>query len=92
MTDKPVKYTAQLKGVRELALAGAADLSWWTDHLAGEGPLLLAGDGRVLAQLRPIAGERIDAFDRPIGAGGHVVGPRSHDSAGPVCARRGSTS
>ena len=45
MTDKPVKYTAQLKGVRELALAGAADLSWWKDHLAGEGLEPVEADG-----------------------------------------------
>lgn len=36
MEPPAVKYIAQLVGVRELALWGAAELSWWRDHLAGE--------------------------------------------------------
>jgi len=41
----PVKYIAQLKGVRELALHGAADLAWWGERLAGEGLAPVAADG-----------------------------------------------
>ena len=50
MASKPVKYIAQLKGVRELGLFGAADLSWWTDHLGGEGlePVAVDGSAQVL--------------------------------------------
>ncbi len=50
MASTPVKYIAQLKGVRELGLFGAADLSWWTDHLTGEGlePVEVDGHAQVL--------------------------------------------
>jgi len=40
-----VKYIAQLKGVRELALHGAADLAFWEERLAGEGLVPVAADG-----------------------------------------------
>ena len=42
---KPVKYIAQLAGVGELALHGAADLDWWRAHLAGEGYEPVEADG-----------------------------------------------
>ena len=42
---RPVKYVAQLTGVRELALHGVADLSWWRAHLAGEGLEPVESDG-----------------------------------------------
>ena len=45
MESSPVKYIAQLKRVRELALVGTADLSWWRDHLAGEGYEPVEEDG-----------------------------------------------
>ena len=45
--EQPPKYVAQLKGVRELALFGAAELSWWRDHLAGEGLEPVEVDGRA---------------------------------------------
>ena len=50
MDTPPVKYIAQLNGVRELGLFGAADLSWWQDHLAGEGlePVEVDGSAQVL--------------------------------------------
>ena len=46
----PVKYIAQLEGVRELALLGAAELSWWRDHLTGEElePVEVDGHAQVL--------------------------------------------
>jgi len=40
-----VKYIAQLKGVRELALHGAADAAWWRRHLAAEGLEPVEADG-----------------------------------------------
>ncbi len=36
-----------MKGVRELALLGAADLSWWRDHLADEELEPIERDGRA---------------------------------------------
>ena len=42
-----VKYIAQLKGVREVALLGAADLSWWRDHLVDEELEPIERDGRA---------------------------------------------
>ena len=36
MRQSAIKYIGQLYGVRELALLGTADLSWWRDHLASE--------------------------------------------------------
>ena len=45
-----VKYIAQLGGVRELALHGAADLSWWREQLVGEGlePVEVDGAAQVV--------------------------------------------
>ncbi len=50
MEPQPVKYIAQLKEVRELALLGAAELSWWRDHLAAEElePVEVDGQAQVL--------------------------------------------
>ncbi len=50
MEPLPVKYIAQLEGVRELALLGAAEFSWWRDHLAGEElePVEVDGQAQVL--------------------------------------------
>ena len=42
---KPVKYIAQLAGVGELALHGAADLDWCRAHPAGEGYEPVEADG-----------------------------------------------
>ena len=47
MNPPPLKYIAQLKNVRELALMGAADLSWWQDHLAAEDLEPVEVDGRA---------------------------------------------
>ena len=41
----PVRYIADLTGVRELALHGAADRGWWREHLAGEGLEPIEADG-----------------------------------------------
>lgn len=45
-----LKYIAELRGVRELALHGAADVSWWRKHLAGEDlePVDVDGRARVI--------------------------------------------
>lgn len=50
MKPTAVKYIAQLKGVRELALFGAADLTWWRDHLASEElePVEVDGEAQVV--------------------------------------------
>ncbi|MFQ5411236.1 MAG: hypothetical protein ACE5EC_03025, partial [Phycisphaerae bacterium] len=47
MNPPPIKYIAQLNNVRELALYGTADLSWWQDHLAGEELEPVEVDGRA---------------------------------------------
>lgn len=47
MKPPPVKYIAQVEGVRELALLGAADLSWWREHLADEELEPVEVDGRA---------------------------------------------
>jgi len=47
MGPPTVKYIAQLNDVRELALLGAADLSWWRDQLAGEGLEAVDVDGHA---------------------------------------------
>ena len=47
MESSPVKYIAQLKRVREVGLWGDAELSWWRDHLAGEGLEPVEADGRA---------------------------------------------
>lgn len=50
MKQSAIKYVGQLYGVRELALLGTADLSWWRDHLAGEElePIEVDQSARVL--------------------------------------------
>lgn len=50
MTARAPKYIAKLQGVRELALLGAADLAWWTNHLAPEGlePVGVDGSAQIL--------------------------------------------
>lgn len=50
METPPVKFIAQLKQVRELALFGAAELSWWRDRLAGDDlePIDVDGAAQVI--------------------------------------------
>lgn len=50
MKPTPVKYIAQLKGVHELALLGAAELTWWRDQLASEElePVEVDGEAQVV--------------------------------------------
>ena len=61
MKPTAVKYIAQLKGVRELALFGAADLTWWRDHLASEElePVEVDGEAQVL-----VTGLDMETVDR----------------------------
>ncbi len=50
MATHPVRYIAKVEGVRELALTGAAELSWWRDRLAGEElePVEVEGRAQVI--------------------------------------------
>jgi hypothetical protein len=42
-----IRYTVEIKSVRELNLVGRADLAYWTAHLAGTGLTLLSVDGQA---------------------------------------------
>ncbi|MDB5288873.1 MAG: hypothetical protein JWL69_114 [Phycisphaerales bacterium] len=53
--EKPVKYVAQLKHVREVSLLGTADAAFWNDYLAVHGHRAAERDGR--AQIRIIAAD-----------------------------------
>jgi hypothetical protein len=43
----PIRYTVEIKAVRELNLLGSADLDYWTAHLAGAGLTPQNVDGRA---------------------------------------------
>ncbi|MDB5173273.1 MAG: hypothetical protein JWN51_2046 [Phycisphaerales bacterium] len=53
--EKPVKYVAQLKHVREVSLLGTADLAYWNDHLAADGHRAAERDG--YAQIKIISAD-----------------------------------
>jgi hypothetical protein len=53
--EKPVKYVAQLKHVREVSLLGTADAAFWNDYLAVHGHRAAERDGR--AQIKIIAAD-----------------------------------
>jgi hypothetical protein len=55
MNKNKIKWAAELSGVHEVSLLGAANLSYWTKHLAQEGLRPLEKDGR--AQVLMIAAD-----------------------------------
>jgi hypothetical protein len=53
---KPIKYTAVLKHVREVALSGTADLTFWKDRLQQQNLLPAERDGRARVLIIAAAG------------------------------------